>query len=140
MGRVFTTGYCLNLYRCVPVMSVYRWPLLPIADFYKRATITIYDDVHSWSNVSGLLVLCTWSHLYFPASEQAVVSGVVPSPPLYVPSVLIAHRVIECCWLTLSRFPRVNLCTRKSPYEFIGECTRGDSNETPLPHEWIIII
>ena len=28
----------------------------------------------------------------------------------------------------LSRFPRVNLCTRKSPYEFIRVCTRGDSN------------
>ena len=36
------------------------------------------------------------SHLYFPASGQAVVSGVsavVPSPPRYVPSVLILHRV-----------------------------------------------
>ena len=27
--------------------------------------------------------------------------------------------------LTLSRFPRVNLCTRKSPYEFIRVCSRG---------------
>ena len=30
---------------------------------------------------------------FFPASGQAVASGVVPSSPRYVPSVLIAHRV-----------------------------------------------
>ena len=46
------------------------------------------------------------SHLYFPASGQAVVSGNVPSPSRYVPSVFITHWVqpshwssilIECC-------------------------------------------
>ena len=31
--------------------------------------------------------------LYFPASGQAVVTGVVPSPPRFLPSVFIAHRV-----------------------------------------------
>ena len=78
------------------------------------------------------------SHFFFPASGQAVVSGVVPSPPRYVPSVFFEHRVqhshrsptffIEYCYLKLSRFPRVNLSSRKSPYEFILVCTRGDSN------------
>ena len=34
---------------------------------------------------------------------------------------------IECCQLTLSRFPQVNLCTRKSPNEFIRVCTRRGS-------------
>ena len=47
-------------------------------------------------------------------SGQAVVTGVVPFPPRYVPSIFIAHRVqhshcssilIKCCKLTLSRFP-----------------------------------
>ena len=33
------------------------------------------------------------SHLYFASCGQAEVSGVVPSPPRYVPSVFIAHRV-----------------------------------------------
>ena len=59
------------------------------------------------------------------------------SPPVRAFSFFIVHRVqhshcssilIECCYLTLSRFPRVNLYTRKSPYEFIRVCTRGDSN------------
>ena len=65
------------------------------------------------------------------SSGQAVVTGVVPSPPRYVPSIFIAHRVqhshcssifIECCELTLSRCPLVkffmqenvptSMCTR----------------------------
>ena len=34
-----------------------------------------------------------FSHFYFPASGQAVVTGVVPSPPRFLPSIFIAHRV-----------------------------------------------
>ena len=33
------------------------------------------------------------SHFYFPASGQAVVTGVVPSLPRFLPSILIAQRV-----------------------------------------------
>ena len=33
------------------------------------------------------------AHFYFPASGQAVVTGVVPSPPRFLPSIRIAHRV-----------------------------------------------
>ena len=33
------------------------------------------------------------SLFYFPASGQAVVTGVVPSPPRFLPSIFIAHRV-----------------------------------------------
>ena len=34
-----------------------------------------------------------FSHFYFPASGQAAVTGVVPSPPRFLPSIFIAHRV-----------------------------------------------
>ena len=34
-----------------------------------------------------------FSHLYSPALGQAVITGVVPSPPRYLPSLFIAHRV-----------------------------------------------
>ena len=34
-----------------------------------------------------------FSHFYVPASGQAVVTGVVPFPPRFVPSIFIAHRV-----------------------------------------------
>ena len=33
------------------------------------------------------------AHFHFPASGQAVVTGVVPSPPRFLPSIFIAHRV-----------------------------------------------
>ena len=33
------------------------------------------------------------THIYFPASGQAVVTGVVSSPPRFLPSIFIAHRV-----------------------------------------------
>ena len=78
-------------------------------------------------------------HFYFPAlrtrrrfypqrsSGQAVVTGVVPSPPRYVPSCLsriglsipTARRFSpnECCQLTLSRFPLINFSSRKIPHE-----------------------
>ena len=40
------------------------------------------------------LFLFFFSHFYFPASGQALVTGVVPSaPPRFLPSIFIAHRV-----------------------------------------------
>ena len=33
------------------------------------------------------------AHFHFPASGQAVVTGVVPSPPRFLPSIFIAHRI-----------------------------------------------
>ena len=62
------------------------------------------------------------------SSGQDVVTGVVPSPPRYVPSIFIARRVehshcssiyIECCEVTLSRFPLINFYPRKSAYEYV---------------------
>ena len=77
-----------------------------------------------------------FSH-YFPASGQAVVTGVVPSPPQFLPSIFIAHRVQQshcssifhrvllthALALSASQFVR-----KKSPREYIRACTRGDSN------------
>ena len=39
------------------------------------------------------LLLFFIAHFYFPTSGQAVVTGVVPSPPRFLPSIIIAHRV-----------------------------------------------
>ena len=39
-----------------------------------------------------------FSHLYFPASGQADVTGVVPSPPRFLPSIFIAHSVSSLCF------------------------------------------
>ena len=78
-----------------------------------------------------------FAHFYFPASGQAVVTGVAPFPPGSCVQLLsrmgfstpTARRFfIECRKLTLSRFPQVNLSTRKRPNEFIRVCTRRGSN------------
>ena len=80
--------------------------------------------------LSSLLLSSSARKRFYPQrpSGQAVVTGVVPFSPRYVPSIFIAHRVqhshcssifIECCQLTLSRFPLINFYARKSPYEYV---------------------
>ena len=50
------------------------------------------------------LELIFFSLLYFPASGQAAVTGVVPSPPRFLPSIFIAHRVQQShCWSIFHR-------------------------------------
>ena len=43
--------------------------------------------------VYGKRVNLWFTHIYFPASGQAVVTGVAPSPPSSLPSIFIAHGV-----------------------------------------------
>ena len=40
-----------------------------------------------------VLSIYFFAHFYFPASGQAVVTGVSPSPPRFLPSIFIARRV-----------------------------------------------
>ena len=39
------------------------------------------------------ILLFFFAHFHFPASGQAVVTGGIPSPPRFLPSIFIAHRV-----------------------------------------------
>ena len=52
---------------------------------------------HTWCpGVEWLIryhLFSLFSHFYFPACGQAVVTGVVPSPPRFLPSIFITHRV-----------------------------------------------
>ena len=96
--------------------------------------LLLCSSQYSPGSGSFLLLLFFDHHFHFPAQlvggfalsdllDKPVVTGVVPSPR-YVPSIFIAHRVqhshcssifIECCSLTLSRFPLINfLCGKKS--------------------------
>ena len=87
------------------------------------------------------------AHIYFPASGQAVVTGVVSFPPRAFPSIFTAHRVqqLHCSSIfhralqthALSRFPQVDFCARKSPHEFIRVCTRGGFELTKLTYTWL---
>ena len=64
-------------------------------------------------------------------------------PPRFLPSIFIAHTgfsnttarrfFVECCELTLSRCPQVNLSTRKSPNDFILVVCTGGSNSRHWP-------
>ena len=83
-----------------------------------------------------------FTHFHFPASGQAVVTGVIPSPPRFLPSIFIAHRVQQshCSSIVHRMLPThalalsaVNLFTRKSPNEFIRVCTRRGSNSRNWP-------
>ena len=71
-----------------------------------RRVYTIYPVNYESVHTLFSFLLFFLSHFYFPASGQAVVTGVVPSPPRFLPSIFIAHRVqqsrcssifIECC-------------------------------------------
>ena len=46
-----------------------------------------------YNNTTAVVFFSFFSHFYFPASGQAVVTGVVPTPPRLLPSIFIAHRV-----------------------------------------------
>ena len=44
---------------------------------------------------AGLPFYFFFAHFYFPAPGQAVVTGVVPSPARFLPSIFTAHRVLH---------------------------------------------
>ena len=82
------------------------------------------------------------SHFYLPASGQAVVTGVVPCSPRFLPSIFIVHRVQQSHCSSMFHqvllthafaLPQVYLCTRTSPHEFIRVCSRRGSNSRNLP-------
>ena len=52
-----------------------------------------YRDIECDLAVIFFLFFFFSAHFYFPASGQAVVTGVIPSPPRFLPSIFIAHRV-----------------------------------------------
>ena len=54
-----------------------------------------YIDTHLYGYVtySKYMHFFFQSHYYLTASGQAVVTGVVPTPPRFLPSIFIAHRV-----------------------------------------------
>ena len=66
---------------------------LPSKSRYSSRTLTPFTIGLSPSGMLGVFFFFFFSHFYFPASEQDVVTRVVPSPPRFLPSIFIAHRV-----------------------------------------------
>ena len=68
----------------------------------------IYRSTRPYSCGTTVCPMCVCvfffsSHMYFPASGQAVVTGVVPSPPRFLPSIFIAHRAQPSHCLSIFR-------------------------------------
>ena len=55
-------------------------------------TVT-YQFFRAGSGFWTFFFLFFFAHFYLPASRQAVVTGVVPLPPRFMPSIFVAHRV-----------------------------------------------
>ena len=79
-----------------------KLPILRKPQKKKRCTSIVApasrSSAHIAHHVNGVIfififILFFFSHFYFPASGQAVVTGVFPSPPRFLPSIFIAHRV-----------------------------------------------
>ena len=95
----------LTFASCVVVLVIYYMGgFFSGRDFYCCATRAHIVATSSSSRLPVYLFLVHFqgeghvfffffSHFYFPASGQAVVTGVVPSPPRFLPSIFIAHRV-----------------------------------------------
>ena len=84
-----------------------------------------------------------FAHFYFPASGQAVVTGVVPSPPRFLPSFFIAHRVTAIPLLvdfssrvanSRSRISRKSICPQEKGATNLYEYALGGirTHETDL--------
>ena len=89
-----------SVYRCTPSSVSHAAAVAPsyqVPNAFNRRTWTFLaaamntlTTVHQYANKRARMCVF-FSHFYFPASGQAVVSGVIPSPPRYVLSVFIAH-------------------------------------------------
>ena len=145
---------CLaNVYRTIPPKSTIFSPLCRVRSqaavtkgnyllnqllrYQARPQRTRETGVPSHSPplpfLSSLLLSSLTRRRVYPQRSfgQAVVTGVVQSPPWYVALFFVVHRVqrshcssifIECSLLTLSRFPLIISLCKKSPYEHaLGE-------------------
>ena len=75
------------------------WPSQPV-ETWDHGRLYVFEaqrpgyDFQSFYRLYSTLFFFFFSHTFhFPASGQAVVTGVVPSPPRFLPSIFIAHRV-----------------------------------------------
>ena len=67
-----------------------RCPVLPGVVWRKWTSISDHLRI---LHMLFIYLFVFFANFYFPASGQAVVTGVVPSPPRFLPSIFIAHRV-----------------------------------------------
>ena len=79
-----TKGLPFHRTKLGPRTKEYRTILAPHIKGYRFAAL-------SWGPALNNTAQFFFSHIYFPASGQAVVTGVDPSPPRFLPSIFIAY-------------------------------------------------
>ena len=78
-----------------PTAAIYRISSLIAPTAATCRISSLICPTAAWSHRGGSesCFFFFFAHFYFPASGQAVVTGVIPSPPRFLPSIFIAHRV-----------------------------------------------
>ena len=66
---------------------------MPLATFSKKDIDCRLVFRYHYAPPRIFYIFYFFAHFYFPASGQPVVTGVIPSPPRFLPSIFIAHRV-----------------------------------------------
>ena len=86
IGTLLLLLYELNEFKFVRIYMVHIY-------IHAYLTTTRYSSSSSTSSSVLFFFSSSIAHSYCPASGQAVVTGVVSSPPRFLPSIFIAHRV-----------------------------------------------
>ena len=99
---------------------------------FAASCVWYSDRAYYWVRV--LIKFFFFTHSYFSASgQQAVVTGVAPSPPRFLPSIFIAHigfsnptarRFFVECWIQIGDSPwnYSVACTRVNKVMLINRC------------------
>ena len=92
-------------------------------------------------DIGVIYLFIVFAHFYFPVSGQPVVTDVVPSPPRFLPSNFIAHRVQQSHCSSIfhrvllrSRAFRESICAQEKVPTNVYEYALGGirTNETDL--------
>ena len=103
---IYPVVYCMHCFRFGHIPCFFlpaQQCVLPLHSYISIGALFLYYYLSEPSSCGfrerGLLrgtihiYIHTHDVIYFPASGQAVVTGVVPSSPRFLPSIFVAHRV-----------------------------------------------
>ena len=75
-------------------------------------TTDLIMRVNVRTTTTCVIVFFFFTYVYFPASGQAVVTGVAPSSPRFLPSIFIAHRVQPSPWSSIFSYCIPSWCCK----------------------------
>ena len=125
--RRFRKSSVIETFSIIASLDVYAWPVVRKINFENGPRgCVIFLGIRSLGQQLLPSSFCTsGGHRCRPFSPPVLAFNFIAHRVQQSHCSSIFHRVLQ---LTLSRFPQVNLCTIKSPNEFIRVCTRRGSN------------